>query len=126
MQFHEWKAALISEIESAAEWRAEKLLADVDDSRITESQAALFELAEWIRSLPANHVQLAGLFSEEGELANLMRATAGEPESRYREAKEELLNAYGIEHPPFATAEQFLEVLRNQVDETISEYRLRV
>ena len=66
------------------------------------------------------------MFSEEAEISNLMRAAAGEPESRYHDAKEELLQAYGFEHEPFETAGQFLEVLRAKADETISEYRLRV
>ena len=33
--------------------------------------------------------------------------------------------AYGIDHEPFEDADQFLKVLRDRVDETISEYRLR-
>ena len=55
-----------------------------------------------------------------------MRAAAGEPESRYHDAKEELLQAYGYEREPFETADQFLDLLRAKADETISEYRLRV
>ena len=76
--------------------------------------------------MPAEHAPLKVLFNEETELANVMRASVGEPENRYREAKEALLQAYGIDHEPFTSADQFLDVLRNRVDETISEYRLRV
>lgn len=126
MNFQQWKAALISEIETAAESRAEIAQGATDDPRIEASQKALFDLAEKVRALPAENAALKALFNEETELANVMRAPAGEPESRYHEAKEELLQAYGIEHPLFATAEEFLRVLRGQVDETISEYRLRV
>lgn len=126
MEFEAWKAALINEVETAAEARAEQALADPDDPRIEKSQKALFDLADGLRALPPDHAALKALFSEEAEISNLMRAAAGEPESRYHDAKEELLGAYGFEHEPFATADQFLEVLRAKADETISEYRLRV
>jgi hypothetical protein len=105
MEFNTWKTALINEIETAAEWRAETALADPDDPRIASSQKALF--------------------AEEAELSNLMRSTHGEPERRYRDAKEDLLRTYGIEHEIFEDPDQFLDALRNRVDETISEYRLR-
>ena len=54
-----------------------------------------------------------------------MRSRVGEPEGRYYGAKEDLLAAYGIDRQPFETADQFLRVLRDRVDETISEFRLR-
>lgn len=125
MQFEAWKAALIREIETAAEGRAERVLADPDDPRIEKSQKALFELAEQLKALPPDHAELKALFKEETEISNLMRAAAGEPERRYRDAKEDLLAAYGIDHEPFSNVEQFLGVLRDRADETISEYRLR-
>ena len=126
MEFETWKADLIAEIETAAEGRAEQVIADPDDPRIEKSQKALFDLAEQLRALPQDHIELKALFREEAELTNLMRATVGEPESRYRGAKEDLLAAYGIDHEPFSNAGQLLRVLRDHVDETISEYRLRV
>lgn len=126
MDFQQWKAALVSEIETAAQSRAETAQGGTDDPRIETSQKALFDLAEQVRDLPADDPALKALFNEEVELANVLRAPVGEPEGRYREAKEELLLAYGIDHPPFASAEEFLRVLRGTVDETISEYRLRV
>jgi hypothetical protein len=125
MEFEAWKTALIDEIETAAEGRAEMALADLDDPQIEKSQKALFDLAEQLRALPSDHATIKALFSEETELANLMRATLGEPEGRYRDAKEDLLRAYGIDLEPFEDADQFLKVLRDRVDETISEYRLR-
>jgi hypothetical protein len=125
MEFQAWKAALINEIETAAAGRAEMALAVPDDPRIEKSQKALFDLAELLRALPSDHVELKALFSEETELANLMRATVGEPEGRFHDAKEDLLAAYGIGHEPFENVDQFLRVLRDRVDETISEYRLR-
>jgi hypothetical protein len=125
MEFEAWKTALIDEIETAAEGRAEKALADPDDPRIEKSQKALFDLAEQLRALPSDHATLKALFSEETELCNLMRATVGEPEGRYHDAKEDLLRAYGIDHEPFENGDEFLKVLRDRVDETISEYRLR-
>jgi hypothetical protein len=125
MEFEAWKTALIREIETAAEGRAEMGLADPDDPRIENSQKVLFDLAEQLRALPPDHAALKALFSEETELCNLMRATVGEPEGRYHNAKEDLLAAYGIGHEPFEDADQFLKVLRDRVDETISEYRLR-
>ena len=103
-----------------------RALAGPDDPRIEKSQKALFDLAERLRALPPDHAALKALFSEEAEISNLMRAAAGEPESRYRDAKEELLQAYGYEREPFETADQFLDLLRAKADETISEYRLRV
>ena len=126
MEFQEWKAALIAEIEMAAESRAEMAQGSADEARIEASQRALFDLAEQLRQLPADHAPLKALFNEESELANVMRAAAGEPEHRFHEAKEALLQAYGLDHEPFASADQFLAVLRDRVDETISEYRLRV
>jgi hypothetical protein len=125
MTFDAWKQALITEIETAAAWRAEQVLADPDDPRIETSQRALFDLADRLRAMPAENAKLKALFAEEGELAMLMRATAGEPEGRYRDAKEDLLKHYGIDHEPFATADQFLDALRTRVDETLAEYRLR-
>lgn len=125
MEFEAWKAALIKEIETAAENRAEMVLGDPDDPRIENSQKALFGLAEQLRALPPDHAALTALFKEETEISNLMRAAAGEPERRYRDTKEDLLAAYGIDHEPFNNVEQFLGVLRDRVDETISEYRLR-
>ena len=125
MEFEAWKTALIDEIETAAEGRAEMALAGPDDPQIEKSQKALFDLAEQLRALPPDHATLKALFSEETELANLMRATLGEPEGRYHDAKEDLLRAYGIDREPFEDADQFLKVLRDRVDETISEYRLR-
>ena len=125
MEFEAWKTALIDEIETAAEGRAEMALAGPDDPQIEKSQKALFDLAEQLRALPPDHATLKALFNEEIELANLMRATLGEPEGRYRDAKEDLLRAYDIDREPFEDADQFLKVLRDRVDETISEYRLR-
>jgi hypothetical protein len=125
MEFEAWKTALIKEIEIAAEGRAGQVLTRPDDPRIEKSQKALFELAEQLRALPPNDAELKALFREEMELSNLMRATVGEPERRYRDAKEDLLAAYGIDHEPFEDADEFLKVLRDRVDETISEYRLR-
>ena len=125
MDIDTWKKALISEIETAAEWRAEKTLVDPDDPLIETSQKALFDLAEKLKALPADDEKLQGLFNEETELSNLMRATPGEPENRYYNAKEDLLRDYGIEHELFKDAGEFLQVLRTRVDETITEYRLR-
>lgn len=124
MDYSTWKTQLIQEIETAAEWRAEKALGD-DDPRIASSQKALFDLAEALKTLPSDHGPLKALFAEESELSNLMRSTQGEPEQRYRDAKEDLLRTYGIEHETFDDPDQFVNALRNRVDETISEYRLR-
>jgi hypothetical protein len=126
MQIETWKKALINEIETAAAWRAERVLADPDDPRNEKSQKALLDLAEKLKATPDNHAKLNALFREEQEMDNLMRAPAGEPERRYHDAKEELLQAYGFEQEPFATVEAFLDHLRAKADETISEYRLRV
>lgn len=126
MNFQQWKAALISEIEMAADARAEMAQAKPAESGLAASQKALFELADQVRALPADDAGLKALFNEEAELANITRAPMGEPENRYREAKEELLRAYGIDHAPFKSTDEFLAVLRGKVDETISEYRLRV
>ena len=126
MEFETWKAALINEIETVASWQAERVIADPNDPRFENSQKALRQLAEQVKALPADNAALKALFREEQEIANLMRAPAGEPENRYRDAKEELLQAYGFEQEPFASAEMFLDALRAKTDETISEYRLRV
>lgn len=126
MNIETWKADLIKEIETAAENRAEMAVAKPDDPRIEQSQKALFSLAEQLRALPSDHAELGALFREESELGALQRSTVGEPERRYRDAKEDLLAAYGLEHATFATVDAFLRVLRDRVDETISEYRLRV
>ena len=125
MDFQSWKAALIKEIEIAAEGRAAKAFADPADPLIEKSQKALYDLAEQLRALPPDHAALKALFNEETELSNLMRSRVGEPEGRYYGAKEDLLAAYGIDRQPFETADQFLTVLRDRVDETISEFRLR-
>jgi hypothetical protein len=125
MDFQTWKAALINEIEIAAEGRAAKAFADPADPLIEKSQKALYDLAEQLRALPPDHAALKALFNEETELSNLMRSRVGEPEGRYYGAKEDLLAAYGIDRQPFETADQFLRVLRDRVDETISEFRLR-
>ena len=125
MDFQTWKAALINEIETAAEGRAEKAFADPADPLIEKSQKALYDLAEQLRALSPDHALLKALFKEETELGNLMRARVGEPEGRYYGAKEDLLAAYGIDHEPFEDVDQFLKVLRDRVDETISEFRLR-
>lgn len=126
MNIETWKADLIKEIETAAENRADMARDKPDDPRIEQSQKALFDLAGQLRALPSDHAELCALFREESELSALQRSTVGEPEGRYRGAKEDLLAAYGIEHATFATADEFLRVLRDRVDETISEYRLRV
>ena len=125
MDFQSWKAALINEIETAAEGRAAKAFADPADPLIEKSQKALYDLAEQLRALPPDHAALKALFNEETELSNLMRSRVGEPEGRYYGAKEDVLAAYGIDRQPFETADQFLRVLRDRVDETISEFRLR-
>ena len=125
MDFQSWKAALINEIETAAEGRAAKAFADPADPLIEKSQKALYDLAEQLRALPPDHAALKALFNEETELSALMRSRVGEPEGRYYGAKEDLLAAYGIDRQPFETADQFLTVLRDRVDETISEFRLR-
>lgn len=124
MQFETWKNALINEIEVAAEWRAEKAVLDRNDPRILDSQQALFSLAGSLKALPADHAGLCALFQEEQELGQLDDARMGAAESRYREAKEDLLRAIGYEHDPFSDPAQFLDVLRRQVDETITEFRL--
>lgn len=126
MKLQEWKSALIAEIETAADARAEMAQGNVDDPRLEASQKALFDLADQLRQLPMDHAPLKALFNEESELTNLLRAQAGEPEHRFHEAKEEFLQAYGFDREPCATADQFLALMRDWVDETISEYRLRV
>jgi hypothetical protein len=125
MDLQTWKARLITEIRTAAEWRAEKARSDPDDPRIEQSQKALFDLADKLAALPDDNPKLAALFKAEGELANLMRAAPGEPENRYRDAKEDLLQAYGIERPAVDDPEQLVDLLRSRVEETVSEYRLR-
>jgi hypothetical protein len=124
MEFETWKQRLVAEIETAAEWRAEKAVLDRSDPDIANSQAALFALAGRIRALPADQAELRALYDEELELVGLDRSGPGEAESRYREAKEDLLRAIGFEHEPFADAAGFLSVLRRQVDETITGFRL--
>jgi hypothetical protein len=125
MQIDAWKAALIDEIETAAAWRTEKTLGSPNDPRIAQSQQDLYSLIEQLKALPADDAALTALYQEEREIANLKRATVGEPEARYRDAKEELLETYGIDRGPFDNAGQFLHLLRNLANETISEYRLR-
>jgi hypothetical protein len=126
MEYETWKAALINEIETVASWQAERVIADPNDPRFERSQQALRDLADAVRKMPGEHPALKALHREEQEIANLMRAPAGEPEQRYSDAKEEALQAYGFEQEPFASADQFLDLLRAKADETISEYRLRV
>ena len=60
------------------------LLVTVDGHLIAirTSQKALFDLAEQLRALPPDHATLKALFSEETELANLMRATVGDRATR--------------------------------------------
>jgi hypothetical protein len=125
MDIETWKTDLVRQIETAAEWRAELILADPDDPRIESSQKALFQLAEQIRALPPHDHDLKALFNEESELQNLVRSKVGEPEGRYYDAKQDLLRGYGIDHETVQGAGQFLRILRDRVDETISEYRLR-
>lgn len=125
MELEAWRTALVREIERAAEWRAEKAVGDPEDTRLADSQKALYSLAEQVKALPSDDAELNALYKEEAELGELQRATVGEPEARYHDAKEDLLGAYGIDHAPFDTAGGFLKVLRNRVDETITEYRLR-
>ena len=125
MSFKEWKAKLVTEVDDAAAWCAERALADPDDPRNEKAQKALVHLADRLRALPADHKALTELFREEQEFSNLARAVSEEPEHRYRDAEEELLRSIGFEHEPFREVDQFLGVLRNLVDETISEYRLR-
>lgn len=124
MNFQAWKDRLANEIETAAEWRAEKAVLDRHDPDITASQAALFELANRLRALPADDGDLRALFSEEMELSQLDRSQPGEAEQRYRATREDLLRSIGFDHPPFADAGAFLATLRRQVDETIAEFRL--
>ena len=124
MDFQEWREELVKEIETAAEWRAEKARIDPDDPRIEASQKALFDLAATLAALPPDHEQLNALYNEEQEFANLEEGAPDEAENRYREAREELLGAIGFEHEPFEDSDQFLEVLRARADETISEFRL--
>jgi hypothetical protein len=100
MEFEAWKTALINEIETAAEERAELALLDPDDPQFGKSQRALFNVAEQLRALPPDHATLKALFNEEAELSNLMRARLGEPERRYRDVKEDSPAAHGIEHKP--------------------------
>jgi hypothetical protein len=126
MEYEAWKAALINEIETIASSQAERVIADTSDPRFEKSQIALRDLARNVKALPPDSSALQALYREEQEIGNLMRAPAGEPERRYLDAKEEFLQAYGFEHEPFATADQFLDLLRAKADETISEYRLRV
>ena len=124
MDFEKWREELVREIETAAEWRAEKALLDPDDPRIEASQKALFDLAATLAGLPADHESLNALYNEEQEFENLEEDEPREAENRYREAREELLGAIGFEHEPFEEPEQFLQVLRARADETISEFRL--
>ena len=59
---------MISEIETAAESRAETAQGNADDPRIETSQKALFDLAEQLKALPADHAPFMALFNEEAEL----------------------------------------------------------
>lgn len=93
MSFKEWKAKLVTEVDDAAAWCAERALADPDDPRNEKAQKALVHLADRLRALPADHKALTELFREEQEFSNLARAVSEEPEHRYRDAKEELLRS---------------------------------
>jgi hypothetical protein len=123
MTLDTWKRALVHEVETAAERRAEQAQGVRDDPRIATSQKALFDLADGLKGLPADNPALAALYREESELSRI-EAAADDPERRYHEAREELLQAIGFEHRPFDTPEQFLDVLRARADETITEFRL--
>ena len=98
MDFQSWKAALINEIEIAAEGRAAKAFADPADPLIEKSQKALYDLAEQLRALPPDHAALKALFNEETELSN-------SDESEGRRAGRPLLRcqggpAGGVRHRP--------------------------
>lgn len=125
MNYEEWKANLVNEIQTSADSRAAKSVGEPNDPRLAESQSILFALAEQIKSMPADHETLVALFNEEAELATLAEAGPDEAEHRYHDSKEQLLQSIGIDHEPFDNPHQFLAVLRNMVDETITEYRLR-
>ncbi len=125
MEFHDWKQNLVAEVEDAAARCGERALADRHDPRNETAQQVLARLASELKTLPADHQGLTALYKEEQEFANLARPEAGEPEHRYRDAKEAILRSIGYENEPFETADQFLEVLRNVADETITEYRYR-
>jgi hypothetical protein len=125
MTIQTWKDQLVTEIEVAAEWRAEKALVDPGDPRIETSQQMLFDLADQVKALPSDDTSLVALWREEQELDAVTEGEAGEPAQRYHEAKEDLLRAIGFEHEPFADTGAFLGALRARADETITEYRLR-
>jgi len=125
MDYASWKEDLLEEIEQAAMRRTQKVFSDSSEERCAmDSQRTLLDLAEKLRALPANAERLTALFAEEEEIERLENAPVGEPEHRYRDAKEDLLGTIGFEHDAFESVDAFLDAVRAHVDEVISEYRL--
>lgn len=125
MEYAPWKKELLQEIEAAAMRQTQVVPADAEEATAAaRSQAALLRLADNVRAMPESEAHLVALFSEESEIERLETAPWGEAERRCRDAKEDLLAAIGDDPTTFASADDFLDAIRNYVDEIISEYRL--
>lgn len=112
---------LIDNVESSADWRAEKAKQYPDDTRNMRCSEALAKLAERLKALPGkdeNVVAYEAVMNRLGDLDDAM-FNATEHESSY-------IGRYGFDYPQDGDAASFLSDLTEQYQEYVNEAEERV
>lgn len=111
---------LIANVESSADWRAEKAKEYPDDRRNVRSSDALKELARNLAQLPGDDENVAAYEAAEERLLELDENYST---SEYESA---LISRYGFDYPVDGDAVDFLSVLIEEFQDRVKDAEERV
>jgi hypothetical protein len=112
MEFHDYKAWLIDQVENTAWWRSEKAAEYPDDDRNMAASQSLTELAEKLKEVPADHPKIRELWRIEFGLRP-SGASSEDLGSYVVEAVSFELRAFGFSGGAYTDPEDFLDSLIN-------------
>lgn len=108
---------LIMQVESSAEWRADKAKQYPDDTRNVRCSEALSELAKNLSGLPAGNPHAMAYEAAVERLVDLDADAC----SRMSEHENRYTGRYGFDYPADGDPEEFLSDLTGQYQEWIAE-----
>jgi hypothetical protein len=112
---------LTCNVESSADWRAEKAEQYPDDNRNMRSSRALAKLAERLRTLPDNDDNVVAYEAIMGRLADL-----DDDLTRVTEHESHYIGRYGFDYPQDGDPASFLSDLIEQYHEWVNEAEERI
>jgi flagellar biosynthesis/type III secretory pathway protein FliH len=109
---------LIENVESSADWRAEKAEQYPDDTRNMRSSQALTKLAEKLKALPANDENVAAY---EAVMSRLVESDGGDEMFGVIEYESQYIGRYGFDYPQDGDPADFLEALTEACQESVDK-----